>query len=269
MSATIVYIPHGGGPRPLLNDPAHRLLSEFLQTFPQSIDRPAAILMVSAHWEERLPTLISGALPPLIYDYYGFPEESYRIEYPAPGHPQLAADVKELLHSSGIDAALDAQRGFDHGMFVPLKLMYPEADIPCVQLSLLASLDAAAHIALGEALGALRNRDLLIVGSGMSFHNIRSFYQPELVGKEENENFNQWLIDTCTQQHLSYEERRQQLLHWMDAPSALTSHPRPEHLLPLHVCFGLSGRISAPAEVIFNQPVMGRTVVGLQWRESV
>lgn len=268
MPATIVYIPHGGGPRPLLHDPAHGRLTEFLQMLPRKIGRPAAILVISAHWEEQQPTLISGARPPLLYDYYGFPEEAYRIRYPAPGHPQLAADIKELLYSSGIDAALDAERGFDHGMFVPLKLMYPAADIPCVQLSLLANLDAAAHIALGEALGALRHRDLLIVGSGMSFHNIQAFYQPGLAGREDNENFNQWLIDTCTQQHLSHGERRQRLRHWMDAPAAPACHPRPEHLLPLHVCFGIAGGTATPAEVIFNRPVMGRTVAGFLWRDT-
>ena len=266
MPATVIYIPHGGGPMPLLGDPAHRLLIEFLPTLPQRYDRPEAILIISAHWEERLPTLSSGEQPGLLYDYYGFPEESYQIRYPAPGNPQLAAAIHEILLSHGIPAALDSRRGYDHGMFVPLKLMYPAADIPCVQLSLLANLDAADHIAMGEALGALREMNLLIVGSGMSFHNIQSFFLPGLASQQDNENFNQWLVDTCAQQSLSCGERRQRLIHWRTAPSALACHPRPEHLLPLHVCFGIAGKASGPAEVIFNQTVMARTVAGFLWR---
>jgi aromatic ring-opening dioxygenase catalytic subunit (LigB family) len=266
MTATVVYIPHGGGPRPLLGDPTHQFLIEFLQDLPRRIPRPETVLVISAHWEQQVPTLLSGERPSLYYDYYGFPEESYRIEYPAPGHPQLAADVLEALHNRGIDAALDAHRGFDHGMFVPLKLMYPGADIPCVQLSLLANLDPTDHVVLGEALDSLLQRDLLILGSGMSFHNAHSFYHPGPATRAAGEAFNQWLIDSCAQQGLSHEERRQRLIHWTAAPSALACHPRPEHLLPLHVCFGTGSKLSSRAQVIFNQAVMGSPVVGFLWR---
>ena len=261
--ATIIYIPHGGGPMPLLGDPAHHGLIEFLQTLHRRFPRPDAILIISAHWEERVPTITGGERPSLFYDYYGFPEEAYRIHYPAPGAPQLAAEIQKLLHDSGVQAALDTGRGYDHGMFVPLKLMYPEADIACVQLSLLASLDAAAHIALGEALSALRHRNLLIMGSGMSFHNLRSFFLP---GRDDNENFHRWLIDTCADPRLTREARRERLINWQAAPSALACHPRPEHLLPLHVCFGMAGKDAATAEVVFNQAVMDRAVAGFLWR---
>ena len=251
---------------PLLGDPAHQLLIEFLQTLPRRFPRPEAVLIISAHWEERVPTLISGERPALFYDYYGFPEESYQIRYPAPGAPRLAAEIKEMLWNQNLQAELDAERGFDHGMFVPLKLMYPDADIPCVQLSLLANLDAAAHVALGEALTALRQQNLLIVGSGMSFHNLRSFSLPGLAGREDSENFNQWLIETCAHAGMSNEERRQRLIGWTKAPSASACHPRPEHLLPLHVCFGIAGKDSSTAEVIFNKAVMDRIVAGFLWK---
>lgn len=267
MPATIAYIPHGGGPRPLLGDPTHRLLIEFLQELPRHFPRPEAVLVISAHWEEQTPTLLSGERPSLVYDYYGFPEESYLIQYPAPGSAQLAADVVEALRDNGINAALDEERGFDHGMFVPLKLMYPEADIPCVQLSLLANLDAATHIVLGEGLSSLLHRNLLILGSGMSFHNAHSFYHPSAATRAAGEAFNQWLIDTCTRQDLTDAERRLRLIDWTAAPSALTCHPRPEHLLPLHVCFGIGHKASSGAQVIFNDAVMESPVVGLLWRQ--
>ena len=268
MPATIAYIPHGGGPRPVLGDPTHRLLIDFLCDLPRHFPRPGAILVISAHWEEWIPTLTSGENPSLFYDYYGFPEESYHIHYPAPGDPQLAREVAGILRGNGIDAALDAGRGFDHGMFVPLKLMYPQADIPCVQLSLLASLDGAAHIALGEALGALLEKDLLILGSGMSFHNARSFYHPTAATRAAGDAFNEWLIETCTAQDLATADRRQRLVNWMAAPSALHCHPRPEHLLPLHVCQGLGGKVTDRARVVFHDAVMESPVVGFVWRGS-
>ena len=147
----ILFIPHGGGPLPLLGDPGHAALVKFLQQAGQNMPRPDAIVVISAHWEQPVATLTSHPAPSIIYDYGGFPEESYAIEYPAPGEPALAQQIAELLQQHHIAHQLDARRGFDHGLFVPLKLMYPAADIPCLQLSLLASLDAAAHIELGRA----------------------------------------------------------------------------------------------------------------------
>lgn len=176
----ILFISHGGGPMPLLGDPGHREMVERLQEITGKLPRPSAILLISAHWEATVPTITSGAHPELIYDYYGFPPASYEIQYPSPGEPVLAEKVKQALEMAGLPAKLNDQRGYDHGMFVPLKIMYPEADIPVVQLSLVHTLDAATHLAVGQALQALDYDKLLVIGSGFSFHNMRAFFAPDL-----------------------------------------------------------------------------------------
>jgi len=243
MSMQILYLSHGGGPMPLLDDPAHKEMVAQLRKFAGELPRPSAILVISAHWEASVPTITSGARPPLIYDYYGFPEESYRIQYPCPGEPGLAREIQEALTRAGQPARLDDQRGFDHGMFVPLKLMYPEADIPCVQLSLVDSLDAATHLAMGQALQALDYDNLLVIGSGFSFHNMKAFYAPGTQDSNaRNDAFQHWLKTTCTDTQLSEPERSRRLEQWQQAPNARYCHPREEHLLPLHVCYGLAGR---------------------------
>jgi aromatic ring-opening dioxygenase catalytic subunit (LigB family) len=263
-AARIIYIPHGGGPMPLLNDPGHKSLIDFLESFSSKIKRPEAILIISAHWEEACVSLTSASAPELIYDYGGFPPETYTIQYPAPGNPGLSHEIAELLESQSIPARLDEQRGFDHGMFVPLKLMYPEADIPCIQLSLLNSLSAQDHIVFGKALAPLKEKNILIVGSGMSFHNLRSFFMPGLVSEEENIAFDTWLKETCSSEALTLQEREHRLENWQQAPAALKCHPRPEHLLPLHVCFGIACD-NGNAEVVFSDEVMGRRVSGFLW----
>ncbi|WP_230408970.1 DODA-type extradiol aromatic ring-opening family dioxygenase [Zooshikella harenae] len=208
--------------------------------------KPSAILLISAHWEESQPTITSGKTPSLIYDYYGFPEESYRIQYPAIGDPQLAHTIYQQLKKDGINAKLDAQRGFDHGLFVPLKIMYPEADIPCIQLSLMNNLNPAEHIKLGESIAKIANDDLLIIGSGFSFHNMKAFYSERTRDiKTKNEAFETWLIDTCSNKALSEQQRTMRLENWEQAPHARFCHPREEHLLPLHVCYGVAKRACA------------------------
>jgi 4,5-DOPA dioxygenase extradiol len=151
----VLFIPHGAGPLPLLGDKDHQEMIDFLKEISPSLGNPSAILVISAHWEAEKATITSGRSPPLIYDYYGFPEEAYKIEYPAPGAPLLAEQVFHLLQESDVDARLDNQRGFDHGLFVPLKIMFPDATIPCVQLSLIHHLQPEAHIKLGKALGSV------------------------------------------------------------------------------------------------------------------
>ena len=174
-NATILFIPHGGGPLPLLNEPGHAAMNRFLRGFPATIEKPDAIVVISAHWEEPVIAITAAASPPLLFDYYGFPAETYEYRYPAPGNPELAGRVAGLLQGAGIDSRLDHQRGFDHGIFVPLMMMYPEADIPCIQISLAASLDAAEHVRIGQALScAERQENLLILGSGFSFHNMQA-----------------------------------------------------------------------------------------------
>lgn len=259
----VLFLPHGGGPLPLLGEPHHAALAGFLGSIGAELGRPSAILVISAHWEARVPVLTAGAQPALIYDYSGFPEESYSITYPAPGAPQLADDIRQLLVDGGIAAELDAARGFDHGLFVPLKLMYPAADIPCVQLSLVRGLDPALHIRIGRALAALRNRDVLVIGSGFSFHNLRAFFTSRPGTPDpDNDAFQDWLVATCTAPDLDEDERTRRLVDWESAPHARYCHPREEHLLPLHVCYGLAG---GPARVVFDDKVLGKRAVGLLW----
>jgi len=262
-ASPVLFLPHGGGPLPLLGDRGHARLVRFLEAIAADLGEVSAILVISAHWEAGVPTLTGGERPALIYDYAGFPEESYTIEYPAPGAPALAADVHGLLRDAGIDAALDAARGFDHGVFVPLKLMYPEAAIPCVQLSLVRGLDPALHIRVGQALAGLRKQNVLVFGSGFSFHNLRAFFTGRPGAPDpENDTFQDWLVETCTAPGLSEAERERHLVDWEHAPHARYCHPRAEHLLPLHVCYGLA---RGPARVVFDAEVMGKRAVGLLW----
>ncbi|MFW2369026.1 MAG: DODA-type extradiol aromatic ring-opening family dioxygenase, partial [Desulforhopalus sp.] len=172
-SGSLIYISHGGGPWPLLGDPRHANLIEFLGKLPSNLINPSAILVVSGHWEEDLPAIQANSHPPMLFDYYGFPEESYKISYPAPGHPELAGRISTILEQHSIRSHLDPQRGYDHGVFVPLMLMYPEATLPCLQMSLVNNLDPKEHIQLGKALRELRHDNILIIGSGASFHNLR------------------------------------------------------------------------------------------------
>ena len=237
----ILFVSHGGGPLPLLGDPAHTEMVACLEELAKRLRRPSAILVISAHWEEGRPTVTAGTMPSLIYDYYGFPEASYSIQYPCPGQPDLARQVNTVLRQSGIESALDETRGFDHGLFVPLKLLFPSADIPCVQLSLDSSLSAEQHLAMGEALRGLDWENLLVVGSGFSFHNMRAFFAEETDESQKlNLSFERWLHETCTSDELDEESRKSRLVDWEKAPGARYCHPREEHLLPLHVCYGLA-----------------------------
>ena len=239
----ILYVSHGGGPLPLLGDAAHAEMRVQLRAAAKRIGRPSAILVVSAHWEEQVATVTRGARPTLIYDYYGFPEAAYQVQYPAPGAPQLADHLLELFQGVEISAQADAGRGFDHGLYVPLLLMYPDADIPCLQLSLLASLDPLQHIRMGSALSGLAREDVLVVGSGFSFHNMRAFAEsPTTETRSMNHAFESWLIDTCASTSINENERSRRLLRWDAAPHARYCHPREEHLLPLHVCYGAARR---------------------------
>ncbi len=260
----VISIPHGGGPLPVLGEPSHARLVEFLCGTEKSIGRPSAIVVVSAHWEASRPTITSGNAPGLIYDYGGFPEETYHLQYPAPGAPELAERVATLLTEADFEPSLDANRGFDHGMFIPLLLMYPDGSIPVIQLSLLNSLDARAHVAMGAALAPLANDDVLLLGSGFTFHNMNAFgpTHPVTGGDPQNEAFEKWLGDTCTNPDLTEHERTRRLIDWADAPGARWCHPREEHLLPLHVCYGAGG---GPATRVFDDLVLGKRASGYAW----
>ncbi len=258
----IVYLSHGGGPLPILGDPGHKAMVEFMKLLPFQVKKPDAIVVISAHWEENDATLTSAANPAMFYDYYGFPEQAYQITYPAPGNPQLAERIAGLLAKNNIPARLNLERGFDHGLFIPLKLMYPQADIPCLQLSLLHNLKPADHIALGKALRELMTENILVLGSGFSFHNMRAFsFQNANAPDPANDAFQNWLIETCAAD-LTEAEREQRLIEWEQAPSARYCHPREEHLLPLHVCYGLAGK---PAKLVFNDRILGKRGVAFLW----
>jgi len=258
----VLFIPHGGGPLPLLGDPGHQQLLDFLPGIAAKIPMPSAICVISAHWEESIATITSGTSPSLIYDYYGFLDAAYAIQYPAPGSPNLADKIFTALQQNGISVRLDEQRGFDHGLFVPLKLMFPDAQIPCVQLSLLSNLDPAAHIAIGKALRPLRQDKVLFIGSGFSFHNMRAFFTDNQGVDEQNTAFQTWLMATCTDPKLSFAERTSRLIAWARAPGARYCHPREEHLLPLHVCAGLADET---AELVFEGEILGKKACGFIW----
>lgn len=224
---------------PLLGDGAHAEMVSCLREIAKTIERPSAIIVVSAHWEAGNASVTSGESPNIIYDYSGFPPESYEIEYPCPGNPPLANSIEKELEKARINVSTDNVRGFDHGLFVPLKIMYPEADIPCVQVSLIKGLNPAAHIELGRSLQGLADSSMLLIGSGFSFHNMKAFFTPETEDtKSANKSFERWLLNTCSDQSITEDERATRLVNWEDAPSARYCHPREEHLLPLHVCYG-------------------------------
>jgi aromatic ring-opening dioxygenase catalytic subunit (LigB family) len=234
----VVFLPHGGGPWPFVElgfggPDELGALAEYLKSVPTVPKQPPkAVLVVSAHWEDPVPTLMTSPEPPMLYDYYGFPPESYTITWPAPGAPDLAPRVQALLEGAGFKTATDSKRGFDHGTFVPLKLAYPNADVPTLQLSLKRGLDPAEHLAMGKALAPLRDEGVFIVGSGMTYHNLRAF-SPRAAPVSES--FDAWLREAATAEPL---ERERKLIAWSEAPSARSAHPREEHLLPLMVVAG-------------------------------
>jgi aromatic ring-opening dioxygenase catalytic subunit (LigB family) len=261
-TAQIVYFSHGGGPLPILGDPGHKAMVDFMVRLPSQLNKPDAILVISAHWEESAATLLGAPNPVMFYDYYGFPADAYEINYPASGSPELATRIAGLLSENNITARIDLQRGFDHGLFIPLKLMYPQADIPCLQLSLLRGLNAEAHIAMGRALRGLNGMNILVIGSGFSFHNMRAFSWRAVDAPDPaNDAFQNWLIETCSGP-LSQSEREQRLVEWEKAPSARYCHPREEHLLPLHVCLGMANR---PARLVFDDQILGKRAVAFLW----
>lgn len=230
------FISHGGGPWPYMDDmrPMMRELERSLQDMPRQLGvTPKAVLVISGHWEESEFAVMSHPRPPMVYDYSGFPAHTYEVVYPAPGSPELAQQVLALIAAAGLPARLDAHRGFDHGTFAPLVVMYPQADVPVIQVSMKVGLDPAEHLALGRALAPLRDEGVLLVGSGLSYHNLRMF-GPQ--GRAPSQAFDHWLQETLLA--VSPQEREARLLQWAGAPAARTAHPREDHLIPLMVAVG-------------------------------
>jgi aromatic ring-opening dioxygenase catalytic subunit (LigB family) len=231
-------------------------MAQFLRALPDSLPmRPRAILIVSGHWETPGFMLTASPRPPLLFDYYGFPPHTYQLRY----EPlvRLARATRGMLREAGFSAALDAQRGLDHGVFVPLKVVYPEADVPVVELSLERGLDAEPHLAAGRALAPLRDEGVLLIGAGMSFHNLRALGDPRATIPSQQ--FDAWLNHVAM---LSGAERAAELERWHEAPSARICHPRAEHLLPLLVAAGAS---ELPGRRIYNEQVLETMISGFRF----
>lgn len=251
----VLFIPHGGGPCFFMDwSPADTWngMAEFLKGVAATLpERPEAVVLVSGHWQTPGFSVTASAQPGLIYDYYGFPPHTYQLTYPAPGEPALARQIVQRITDAGLQGGLDAERGFDHGVFIPLKLVFPDADIPVVQLSLRADLDPGAHVALGEALAGLRAEGVLIVGSGMSFHNMRGYGDARYTAPSEA--FDAWLTEAVQAES---SVRNAALRDWAQAPFAHHCHPagHEEHLLPLMVVAGAAGEDRG--RKLYSQQVM-------------
>jgi aromatic ring-opening dioxygenase catalytic subunit (LigB family) len=266
-----IYIPHGGGPWPwmdtsfLFTGDEKRALTGYLVGLAAGLPRrPRAVVIVSAHWEAPVATVMTNGRPPMLYDYYGFPPETYAVTWPAPGEPRVAARVRELLETADFRTAEDPERGFDHGTFVPLKLAFPEADVPTVQLSLEEGLDPGRHLALGRALEPLRDEDILLVGSGMSFHNMRDFTArlPLEARVARSHAFDAWLHEVAVADPA---KRDEELGRWQAAPMARVAHPREEHLLPLMVMAGAAG--ADRGRVAFHGAFAGFDITAVEFAE--
>lgn len=246
-----LYLPHGGGPCFFMPDPKgtwtgmEAFLRDVAKALPQ---RPSAILIASGHWETAGFAFTANPAPDLLFDYYGFPPDTYQLRYPAPGEPALAARARDLLLAAGLEARVDEERGLDHGVFVPMMVVFPDADIPIVEMSVDASLDPALHLAAGRALAPLRDDNILLLMTGMSFHNMRGYGDPRAT--ERSQAFDGWLVDAARR---APGERAALLGVWADAPAGRYSHPREEHLLPLMVAAGAS---EAAGERIYSEVVM-------------
>lgn len=270
----LAFLPHGGGPWPFIDHPSpgHREMYAEMSAYMRALHKlppisPRAVLLISAHWEEAEPTVMTSASPPMLYDYGGFPPETYRVQWPAPGSPEVASEVVSLLQRSGLQAREDANRGFDHGVFVPLKLAYPTATVPTLQLSLKKGLDPREHIAIGRALAPLRDQGVFIVGSGMSYHNMRAFMQrmraPQPDPLEDSVTFDAWLTETMA---LEASARETRLVEWERAPQARSAHPREEHLMPLHVLAGAAG--DDPASIPYRDTILGARTSAVHFEAS-
>ena len=229
------FISHGGGPWPWMPDwraMFAKLEASFVQMVQDLPERPKAILMISGHWEDDSFAVMSSPRPPMVYDYRGFPPHTFEVVYPAPGAPDLARRTADLIASAGLPVRLDPDQGYDHGTFVPAYVMYPAADVPLFQVSLRKGYSPAEHFALGRALAPLRDEGVLIVGSGLSYHNLALFGPG---AREPSEAFDAWLAGTMAKPPA---ERTERLIHWEQAPYARVCHKEEDHLVPLFAALG-------------------------------
>ncbi len=254
------FIPHGGGPCFFMDDPQRIWagMEAFLKSLPASLpEAPKAILVVSGHWETEGFAFTGAKSPGLIYDYYGFPRHTYELKYDAPGDPALAAKAAALLAGQGLKAGVDPVRALDHGVFIPLKVAFPEANIPVIEMSVDRGLDPALHLAAGRALAPLRDEGVLLLASGMSFHNMRGYGDPRATAPSQA--FDAWLAGSVA---LDPAARAQRLTNWAEAPSARYSHPQEEHLLPLMVA---AGAAQGAGEQVYSELVLATAISGFRF----
>jgi aromatic ring-opening dioxygenase catalytic subunit (LigB family) len=258
------FLSHGGGPWPWLDGPFRQAFDKLEQSLrsirKELAEAPRAVLVVTGHWEEDGFAVSSGDAPGMVYDYYGFPEHTYHIRYAAPGHPALAAQVAGLLSAGGIPARLDPARGFDHGTFSMMRPLYPEERMPLVQLSIDRRYDPAQHLAVGRLLAPLRDEGVLIIGSGLTYHNLRDIRGTQ--GAEPSRRFDAWLQDTLV--HASPEERARRLVEWEKAPMARAAHPQEDHLIPLMVAVGAAWE--EPGATVYHQSDLFGAVTASSFR---
>lgn len=266
--APALFVNHGGGPMPLLGDKDHAGLTIHLRDEVKKhldLSSTKAIILVTAHWEEGAVTISSSKKHSLYFDYYGFPPESYKYKYDAPGDPELAGRIHTELQKAGIKSRLDPQRGWDHGVFVPMMLINPAADIPIIQVSVLSNQDPEEHYKLGEVLYQFRKEGIAVLGSGMSYHNMREFrYGRE--GKVVNAEFDEFLNKVCTAE--DEKKRKEGLISWRQHPGATEAHPMraAEHFMPLIVIAGAGG--PNPGKRVFNWDMSGTfRLSGFVWKE--
>ena len=234
MTMPSLFLSHGAPTLPLTDTPART----FLLGLGQQLPRPKAILVVSAHWETERPAVNAVQWNDTIHDFYGFPRPLYEMRYKAPGAPALAEEIASLLTRAGFGCDIDRARGLDHGAWVPLLLMYPQADIPVLQLSVQPHLGPEHHLRVGMALAALRDEGVLIIGSGSFTHNLSEFrgHGPNDPAPDWVNEFADW-FDAALRA-----DRRDDLVHYRErAPFARKNHPTEEHLLPLYAAMGAAG----------------------------
>lgn len=263
----VYFIPHGGGPWHAMHNAmgdtlGYAKLRTYLSNLGNNYTSIAkSILIISGHWEEQVTTIHFGKNHSLLYDYYGFPVHTYHFNWAPSGNPELALKIETILKANDIEVNREYKRGIDHGVFVPLMIAFPEAQIPIVQISLLDTLAPELHLKLGEALEMLRNEGVLIIGSGMSYHHLQGFMSGNAQALKDAEKFDNWLTNTITMSDIK--ARKNLLINWHLAPSALKCHPRSEHLLPLHVIVGAAGNDIGKQD--FTGTIMGIKISGFKF----
>ncbi len=255
------FISHGGGPWPWMPDwrvQFKNLEASFVQMVRDLPHTPKAILMISGHWEDDSFAVMTSPHPPMLYDYHGFPPETFQIQYKSPGAPDIARRAADLIAAAGLPVRLDPDQGYDHGTFVPAFIMYPDASVPLFQISLKRGYDPADHLALGRALAPLRDEGVLILGSGLSYHNLRLFGPGARVPSEA---FDGWLSKVMAAPPA---ERTAALMDWEAAPYARTCHAQEDHFAPIWAVLGAAE--TEPAVMSYHDTMIFGGVTASSYR---